>query len=151
MKSKIGITRMVGGLMALATAALLAFATTRAGRAEGDAAAKPDRVFELRTYVAAPGKMEDLHKRFREHTNALFQKHGMTVVGYWTPTDGEGADDTLIYLLAHESREAAKKSWAAFGMDPDWRAAYKESEKDGKLTLKVESRFLNPTDYSPLR
>ena len=134
------------GALALAAAALI-LASVRGGAQE----AKASRVFELRTYVAAPGKMEALHARFREHTDALFKKHGITVVGYWTPTEGEGAGDTLIYLLAHESREAAKKSWTAFATDPAWNSAHAESEKDGKLTAKVESRYLAPTDYSPLR
>src|SRR6266853_2631802 len=80
------------------------------------------RVFELRTYHAAAGKMDALNSRFRDHTCALFKKHGMTIIGFWIPTDKEkGSENTLIYLLAHKSREEAKKSWAAFGSDPDWK------------------------------
>ena len=82
--------------------------------------AKDSRCFEMRTYYAAPGKLEALNARFRDHTCALFKKHGMENVGYWIPTDaGKGADNTLVYILAHKSREEAKKSWAAFSNDPE--------------------------------
>ena len=109
------------------------------------------RVFELRTYTAAPGKFEALKTRFRDHTLKLFEKHGMTHVGYWIPADGPAAENTLIYVLAHKDREAAKKSWADFRADPVWQAALKESQKDGSLTAKVESVFLNPADFSPMK
>ena len=114
------------------------------------------RVFELRTYPASPGNLGQLNARFRDHTLKLFEKHGMTNVGYWVPMkDQPGADDTLVYLLAHQSREAAKESFGAFGKDPDWQAARKASEEKagGPLTVKggVKSLFMNATDYSPLK
>lgn len=109
------------------------------------------RVFEMRTYYAAPGKMEALHKRFRDHTNKLFVKHGMTLIGFWSPIDPKEAEQKMVYILAYPSREAADKSWKAFRDDPDWKAARDASEKDGKLVEKVESIFLNPTDYSPIK
>ena len=112
----------------------------------------PERVFELRTYKATPGKLSDLNTRFRDHTLALFKKHGMTNFGYWVPLDKEkGAEDTLIYILAHKSKEAGDASFAAFRADPDWIAAKKASEADGSLTTKVESVFMAPTDYSPTK
>ena len=110
-----------------------------------------NRVFEIRTYTAAPGKFDALNKRFRDHTVKLFTKHGMTHVGYWTPADAPLSENTLIYVLAHQSREAAKKSWDAFRNDPEWIKARDESQKDGTLTAKVESVYLNPTDYSPIK
>lgn len=110
------------------------------------------RVFELRTYHAAPGKLDALHARFRDHTNALFKKHGMSMVGFWVPTDADkGAGDTLVYMLAHASRSAADASWAAFRKDPEWVRVKAESEKDGSLTTKVESVFMTATDYSPMK
>ena len=109
------------------------------------------RVFELRTYYAAPGKMKALHARFRDHTNKLFAKHGMTVVGFWTPTKPEEAEKTLYYILAYPSQDAARKSWQGFRDDPDWKAAKDASEKDGPLVQKVESVYMNPTDYSPMK
>jgi hypothetical protein len=95
--------------------------------------------------------MEALHARFRNHTNKLFVKHGMTLIGFWSPTDSEQAKQKMVYILAFPSREAAAKSWKAFQDDPDWKAAKAASEKDGKLVDKVESVYLNPTDYSPLK
>lgn len=114
--------------------------------------AKDSRCFELRTYHAAPGKFEAMHARFRDHTCALFEKHGMELVGFWVPTDTDkGEGSTLIYIIAHKSREEAKKSWAAFGNDPDWKKAKAESEANGKLVEKAESVFLSATDYSPMK
>lgn len=114
--------------------------------------AKDSRCFELRTYHAAPGKLEALNARFRDHTVALFKKHGMEIVGFWIPSDKDkGAEDTLIYVLAHKSREAAKKSWDDFRNDPEWKKAAAASEVNGKLTTKVESVYMSATDYSALK
>lgn len=110
-----------------------------------------DRVFELRTYTAPDGKLDALLARFRDHTNKIFAKHGMEMIAYWTPTDGAKAKNTLIYVLAFPSREAATKAWKDFMADPEWQAARAESEKDGKLTTKVESVFMKPTDFSPMK
>jgi hypothetical protein len=109
------------------------------------------RVFELRTYHAASGKMEALNNRFRDHTCELFKKHGMTIIGFWNPSEAKDADKTLIYLLAFPSQEAADRSWKAFVADPEWKKAKEASEKEGRLVEKVERVFLNPTDYSPLK
>ena len=110
-----------------------------------------NRVFELRTYYAAPGKMEALHARFRDHTNKLFEKHGMTLIGFWVPTNAKESQEKLFYIVAHASEEAAKKSWKAFGADPDWIKARDASEKNGKIVLKVDRVFMNPTDYSAIK
>jgi NIPSNAP len=111
------------------------------------AADKDKRLFELRIYSAAEGKLDALNARFRDHTCKLFEKHGMTNIGYWTPI--ENPDHKLIYILAHKDKNAAAASWKAFGADPDWQKAYKESEKDGKLLAKApERKFLTATDYS---
>jgi hypothetical protein len=106
------------------------------------------RVFEMRTYYANPGKIEDLHKRFRDHTVAIFKKHGMESVGYWVPND---KPDVLLYILAHKSKEAADASWKAFRDDPEWKKVAAESEANGKLVAKVESVWLSATDYSAIR
>jgi hypothetical protein len=111
---------------------------------------KDSRCFELRTYVAPPGKLEELHARFRDHTMKLFKKHGMEVVGFWGPTDKErGSENTLVYILAFASREAREKAWRDFRADPEWQSVLKESEKNGKLTEKVDSVIMMKTDYSP--
>jgi hypothetical protein len=111
----------------------------------------PGRVFELRTYTAPDGKLGDLHRRFRDHTLRIFAKHGMTNVAYFSPMDGPLAQNTMIYLLAHPSREAAKASWGAFIADPEWNRVASESQVNGPITSKIESVFLTPTDYSPLK
>ena len=114
--------------------------------------AKDSRCFEMRTYYAAPGKLEALNARFRDHTCALFKKHGMEIVGFWMPTEKEqGAEIKLVYLLAHKSREAAKQSWKEFGGDPEWKKARTASEVNGKLVEKVETVFMAATDYSPVK
>ena len=111
-----------------------------------------DRVFEMRTYTAAPGMFEALKSRFRDHTIRLFEKHGITNIGYWVPADPPNSENTLIYILAYPSREAAKKSWADFRVDPEWQKAAKESEKDGKILVKSpESVFLTPADFSKIK
>jgi hypothetical protein len=110
-----------------------------------------NRVFELRVYYAAEGKMKALHARFRDATCALFKKHGMTIIGFWSPIDTTEAEKKLYYILAYPSKEAAERSWKAFLADPDWISAKKESEKDGKLVDKVDSIYMNPTDYSPMK
>jgi len=115
-----------------------------------------DRVFELRTYTASPGNLEHLNARFRDHTLKLFEKHGMTNIAYFVPLeDQKGAGNTLIYILAHKSAEAAKASFDAFRQDPDWLAARKASEEKagGPLTVPdgVKSVFMQATDFSPLR
>ena len=113
--------------------------------------AADNRVFELRTYTTLPGKLPDLLARFRDHTTKLFEKHGMQNIGYWVPKDAPRSENTLIYLLAHSSRDAAKKSWDAFRADPDWQKAAKASEANGKIVDKVESVFLDPTDFSKIK
>jgi hypothetical protein len=110
-----------------------------------------DKVYEARIYKCNPGKLEALHARFRDHTCQLFKKHGIEVIGFWTPTDGEEAKDTLMYLLAFPSVEAQKKAWAAFKDDPQWIKAKADSEKEGVLVKEVKSKNLRATDYSPIR
>ena len=113
--------------------------------------AADQRVFEIRTYTAAPGKLPDLLKRFREHTCQLFEKHGMTNIGYWVPTDEPRSQNTLIYILAHKSRDAAKQSWKEFQADPDWIKVKEASEANGKIVTKTESVYAAPTDFSAMR
>ena len=143
-------TVFVALIFALTTVA--SFAAEANTVAASPSIAKDSRAFEMRTYYAAPGKLEALNARFRDHTCALFKKHGMEIVGFWIPMDKEqGAENKLVYILAHKSREAAKKSFADFGKDPEWQKARAESEANGKLVEKVESVFLSATDYSPLK
>ncbi len=115
--------------------------------ADSPAAEKDTRLYEMRTYYAPEGKLDALHARFRDHTLKLFEKHGITNLGYFVPLDNK--ENKLVYFVSFPSKEARAASFKAFGADPDWQKAYKDSEKDGKLTTKIESRFLSVTDYSP--
>jgi len=109
------------------------------------------RVYELRTYTAPDGKLGDLQARFRNHTVKLFERHGITSVGYFVPQDAPQSQNTLIYILAHKDRESAKQNWAAFQKDPEWQAVYKESSKNGPLQTQVLSVFMDPLDFSQLK
>jgi hypothetical protein len=129
--------------------AMLAGAWSAATAAEP--AACKDRVFELRTYVTHPGKLDDLHKRFRDHTCALFKKHGIELVGFWTPAEGPDAQNTLIYIVAFPSKEAQTKAWADFKADPVWQKAFKESHENGVIVDKVIGKNMTATDYSPIK
>jgi len=117
--------------------------------AEG--AAPGGKVFEIRTYHTLPGRLEALHKRFREHTMRIFEKHGMSSVGYWVPQDSPARESTLIYVISHASREQAKANWAAFVADPEWKKVAEDSQKDGKIIDRIESVFVDATDYSPMK
>ena len=113
---------------------------------------RPDaRVYELRTYTSPEGRLGDLQARFRNHTVKLFEKHGITSIGYFVPQDAPQSQNTLIYVLAHKDRESAKQNWAAFQKDPDWQAAFKESQKNGPLQTQVQSVFMDPLDFSQLK
>src|SRR5688572_28517893 len=121
------------GVLALTLAGSL-FAVKAWTQETSPSIAKDSRCFEMRTYYAAPGKLEALHARFRDHTNRLFKKHGIQLVGYWVPQDkAKGADNTLVYIIAAPSREARDKSFAAFAQDPEWKTARAASEVNGKL------------------
>jgi len=138
------------GLM-IVTALVAAAFTVNAGAQEKGTKNVDTRVFEMRTYYAHPGKMNALHERFRKHTCKLFEKHGMTLIGFWSPSEAKEAEKKMVYILAFPSRAAAQKSWDAFRNDPDWKAVRDASEKDGPLVMRVVSEFLDPTDYSPLK
>jgi hypothetical protein len=109
------------------------------------------RVFEMRTYTTAPGKLDALLARFRNHTTRLFEKHGIQNIGYWVPVEAPRSQDTLVYIVAHPNMEAAKKNWDAFRNDPAWQKVRDESEAGGKIVVKVESQYLAPTNFSKLK
>lgn len=139
--------------------ALCLFAAVASAQAPAPPEAAPSpslksggRLLELRTYYSTPGKLEDIHKRFREHTMRLFAKHGMTVVGFWGPVyKKDGSDNKLVYLMSFKDRAERDAKWRAFATDPEWLKVAKESEVNGKLLDKVESVFLYDTDYAPAK
>jgi len=120
-----------------------------AGKVSLGEAASPNAVYELRQYSVFPGKLDGLLARFRDHTLALFNRHGIRSVAYWTVIDPAPDAPALVYILAHESREAADKNWAAFRADPDWIKAKADSEANGQLVSRVQSTFMKLADFSP--
>ncbi|MBS25246.1 MAG: NIPSNAP family protein [Gammaproteobacteria bacterium] len=113
--------------------------------------AQDEKVFELRTYKATPGNLDNLHARFRDHTTRIFRKHGMEVIGYWSPTNEEEREDTLVYLLGHDNQAAADQSWQDFIADPEWARVAEESNRDGQILGGIERKYMVATDYSPMR
>lgn len=139
--------RFVLGATAMIAVGLMGFA---AGVSVGQE--KKTTVYELRTYTVLPGRLPALHKRFAEHTMKLFERQGMRNGMYWVPTDDARKDNTLIYVLSHESQEAADRSWKAFQADPEWIKVRDASEVDGKILAKAPERvYMKVTDYSPSR
>ena len=106
-------------------------------------------VYELRIYHAAPGKLDELLARFRDHTIKIFDRHGLKSVAYWTPLDEPQKGNTLVYILQHPSREEAAANWKSFQDDPEWKSVKEKSEANGKLVEKVDSTYLALTDFSP--
>jgi hypothetical protein len=111
--------------------------------------AKSEVVYELRVYHANEGKLDALVARFRDHTDAIFKRHGMISLAYWLPTDEPLKGRTLVYILKHPSREAATANWKAFHDDPEWIKVSTASEVNGKLVEKVDSTYMKLTDWSP--
>ena len=142
--------RWFAATLLLAGFAAGSFVTARLTRPV-QALAAANRVFEMRTYHTPEGRLPGLEKRFRDHTLRIFEKHDMKNVGYWVPQDAPAHANTLIYIISHESREAAKANWAAFSSDPEWKKVSAESQVDGKLVEKVDSVFMDATDYSPVK
>ena len=139
--------KVVLAISVLALVFVGGFVAGNAVRAQSDA----KRVYELRTYTAPDGKLGDLDKRFRDHTMRIFKRHGMENVGYWHPQDAPDSANTLIYIVSHKSREEAKKNWADFGADPEWKKVSAESQVNGRIVSKVVSVFMDATDYSPMK
>jgi hypothetical protein len=121
-----------------------------AGSKDAEAQAM-NHIYRLRTYTASDGKLDELLTRFRGGEIDLFHKHGMESVGYWVPRDEPLSETTLVYIVRHDSREAANASWIGFGGDPEWHAMRDESEANGSLTSNVQRQFLIPTDFSPAK
>jgi len=144
--------RVPRSLLALVLVFVAGYAAGQLSRADLAAQSAPGaRVFELRTYYTHPGKLPDLQTRFRDHTTKLFEAHGMTNIGYWVPQDEPAHSNTLIYVVAHESREAAKKNWDDFGKDPEWIKVRTASEVNGKIVEKVDRVFMDAADYSKIK
>ena len=130
---------------AMSAAAMVPFVSAEAEAKEGSG----DTVYELRIYHAMEGKLDALVARFRDHTDAIFKKHGLKPVAYWNPTDEPVKGSTFIYILKHPSREAALANWKSFHDNPEWIKVSTASEAGGKLVEKVDSTYMTLTDFSP--
>ena len=127
-------------------AVTLAFSKIRASNPQ-----QPHHVYELRLYHAREGKMDALKARFGDHTDAIFRRHNMKSIGYWSPEDAPDSQNLFIYILEHPSRQEAEKNWAAFQADPEWQKVKAESEANGQLVDHIDHYFMDPTSFSALR
>ena len=143
--------RFSAAFAAVFVAGFLAGQMAKPGRAIAQAPGADHRVFELRKYTAPDGKLGELEARFRDHTIRIFNRHDMTSIGYFVPQDAPDSQNTLIYVLAHPSREAARKNWTAFQADPEWQKVNTESQVNGRIVSKVESTFMDPLDFSQIK
>ena len=142
------LAAMVLAALCLSGATALRLAAADDDAKQAAASSGKERFFEMRTYYAAEGKMPALDARFRDHTNRLFQKHGIDLVGYWHRAD---KPDVLVYILAYPSREAREQSWKDFNGDPEWQAVRKDSEINGPLVERFVNKIFRPTAFSPLQ
>jgi hypothetical protein len=124
---------------------------------------KGESIYELRIYYPHEGKLEGILSRFRNHTTALFEKHGFTNVGYWVTRPGgepsfadvmmaqNGGKEALLYIVSFPDMETRNAAWQAFVKDPEWIKVYEESRVNGPLVREIEQVYLNPTDFSGLK
>jgi NIPSNAP len=117
----------------------------------GSSANAAHHVYELRLYHVHEGKMDALRDRFGNHTDAIFKRHNMKSIGYWSPEDAPDSQKLFIYILEHPSRQEAEKNWAAFQADPEWKKVKAESEANGPLADHIDHYFMDPTSYSALK
>jgi len=110
--------------------------------------ADSNRIFELRVYHAVPAKLPVMESRFRDKTSKILARHNLNVLGYWTTADP--SDNSFIFLLAHESREEAKKNWDTTRVDPEFQEILK-SEQAERTLVGAEITYMRPTDFSPLK
>ncbi len=125
---------------------MLAFSKLGASNAQ-----PPSHVYELRLYHPHEGKLDALKARFGDHTDAIFRRHNMKSIGYWSPEDGPDSQNLFIYILEHPSRQEAEKNWAAFQADPEWKKVKAESEANGPLVDHIDHYFMDPTNFSALK
>jgi len=141
-------------VLGIAIGALISPLASAPVRAENQAQApvrEPATVYELRTYTTNEGKLPALQARFRDHTMKIFERHGIHSIGYWVPQDAPRSSNTLIYIVAHASREAATRNWDEFRQDPEWQQVAAASEANGKLLAGIESVYMDAADFSPMK
>lgn len=142
---------LIVGMAIGAVLSPLASAPARGASQAPSPSASSSVVYELRTYTTNEGKLPALQARFRDHTIKIFERHGIHSIGYWIPQDAPKSSNTLIYIVAHESREAAARNWEAFRQDPEWQQVAAASEANGKLLANIDSVYMDAADYSPMK
>jgi hypothetical protein len=130
---------------------MLGINTLRGSDAQPTQSPPPQHVYELRMYHVKEGKADALKARFGDHTDAIFRRHNMKSIGYWSPEDAKSSQELFIYILEHPSREEAEKNWAAFQADPEWKQVKAESEANGPLVDHIDRYFMDPTSFSALK
>ena len=136
------------GLVAFAAGSLITARLMHVNQVRADS----NRVFEMHVYHTVPGKVPALESQFRNRQSKLLAKHDLKIVGYWVPEGTPDWDNTFIFLVAHSSREEAKKNWDAMRADPDFQELIREnSEQASKLVEKVDVLYMRPTDFSPMK
>jgi len=136
------------------TASLLSFiggAAVTLGLSTISGSNSPQHVYELRLYRVNEGKMDALIARFGDHTDAIFKRHNMKSIGFWRPQDAPYSENLFVYILEHPSREEARRNWAEFQADPEWKRVKADSEINGALANHIDSYFMDPTSFSALK
>ena len=146
--------KLAARLSGLSTASVLWFiggALVTLGLSSVGGSKNSQHVYELRMYHVNEGKMDALIDRFGDHTDAIFRRHNMKSIGFWRPQDEPYSQNLFVYILEHPSREEARKNWAAFQADPEWRKVKADSETNGVLANHIDSYFMDPTSFSALK
>jgi hypothetical protein len=141
----------LGGMKASALLSFIGGAVVTLGLSNVGGSTPSQHVYELRLYHVNEGKMDALIARFGDHTDAIFKRHNMKSIGFWRPEDAPYSQNLFVYILEHPSREEARKNWAAFQADPEWKKVKADSETDGPLTNRIDSYFMDPTSFSELK
>jgi hypothetical protein len=145
---------VVAKLSGIKTLSLLSFiggAAVTLGLSHIGGSKNSQHVYELRMYHVNEGKMDALIARFGDHTDAIFRRHNMKSIGFWRPQDAPYSQNLFVYILEHPSREEARKNWAAFQADPEWKKVKADSETNGALANQIDSYFMDPTSFSALK
>src|SRR5215831_16415310 len=141
----------LGGVKAASLLSFIGGAAVTIGVGQLSGSRPPQHVYELRVYHVNEGKMEALIARFGDHTDAIFKRHNMKSIGYWRPEDAPYSQNLFVYILEHPSREEARKNWAAFQNDAEWKKVKADSETEGPLANHIDSYFMDPTSFSALK
>lgn len=112
---------------------------------------EPSGIFQLRTYHLLPGRLDAIKTRFRDHTQALFEKQGLSNYPYWITVEKDGSQSKLVYLIGHQSKDEFNAAFGRFVADPEWIRVRDASEASGKIVEKIDATFFKPLPFSPMK